>query len=85
MSNVQANFQLPSELLDELRALAPQGKLSAIVSQALAHELQRMRFRQALNESFGAWKKEAHPELSRGTEAYLRASRKSSRSGRAKR
>ena len=79
MQNIQANFLLPRNLLDELRALVPRGKQSDVVSKALEHELRRMRFQQAMKESFGAWKKEAHPELSRGTSAYIRSSRKSSR------
>jgi hypothetical protein len=75
----QANFTLPVDLLEELRRRVPRGDQSRVVGEALRHELARLRFRQALEDSFGAWKAGSHPELARGTRRFLRGLRKSSR------
>jgi hypothetical protein len=79
MSTVQANFLIPAELLAALRALVPKGKQSAVVTNALKNELRRIQFRKTLEESFGAWKKEEHPELQKGTEHFIRKLRASTR------
>jgi len=75
----QANFLLPAELLDELRRAVPRGQQSRVVGEALRNELQRLRFRQAVTDSFGAWKDSAHPELARGTRRFVRSLRRSTR------
>ena len=75
----QANFTLPSDLLEELRRQVPKGDHSRIVAEALRKELLRMRFRRALDNTFGSWQQEDHPELKEGTEQYLRRLRHSSR------
>jgi hypothetical protein len=75
----QANFVLPPELLDELRHTIPRGEQSKVVAEALRKELKRLRFRQALEHTFGAWQEEKHPELEQGTEQFIRGLRRSSR------
>jgi Arc/MetJ-type ribon-helix-helix transcriptional regulator len=75
----QANFSLPDDLLEELRRQVPKGEQSMVVAEALKKELLRMRFRRALDKSFGAWKQEDHPELEQGTEQFVRRLRHSSR------
>ena len=81
MANVtrQANFTLPEDLLDELRRTVPKGEQSKVVGDALRHELKRIRFKKALQSSFGTWKARAHPELARGSRRFIRSLRKSSR------
>jgi hypothetical protein len=78
----QANFLLPVELLDELRRAVPRGQQSRVVGEALRNELRRLRFRQAVKDSFGAWKAGAHPELARGTRRFVRSLRRSTRRAR---
>jgi Arc/MetJ-type ribon-helix-helix transcriptional regulator len=75
----QANFTLPADLLDELKQMVPKGEQSKVVRDALRHELKRIRFKKALQSSFGAWKKGAHPELAGGTRRFVRSLRKSTR------
>jgi hypothetical protein len=85
MSNAktrQANFSLPNDLLEELRRQVPRGEQSKVVADAVRKELLRMRFRRAIDDAFGAWKAEDHPELEEGTEHYLRRLRRSSRTTR---
>ena len=79
----QANFMLPEDLLDELRRAVPRGEQSRVVGEALRHELTRLRFRRAVEGSFGAWKASKHPELARGSRAFVVVS--AGRSGRAQR
>ena len=75
----QANFALPAELMDELRCTIPRGEQSKVVAEALRKELKRLKFRQALEHTFGAWQREKHPELEQGTEQFIRGLRRSSR------
>jgi Flp pilus assembly protein CpaB len=75
----QANFILPGDLIDELRRSVPRGEQSKVVADALRKELKRLRFRQALEHAFGAWRIEEHPELEQGTEQYVSWLRRSSR------
>lgn len=75
----QANFLLPKDLLDELKRIVPKREQSKVIAEALKKELKRMKLRQALLTSFGAWKDEDHPELQEGTETFIRNLRKSTR------
>lgn len=78
----QANFTLPEDLLDELKRIVPKGAQSKVVREALRNELTRIKFRQALEKSLGAWKMARHPELAKGTRHYVRSLRKSTRRSR---
>jgi hypothetical protein len=75
----QGNFSLLEDLLEELRRQIPKGEQSRIVAYALRKELLGLRFCRAIDNSFGAWKQEDHPELEEGTEQFLRGLRNSSR------
>jgi len=75
----QANFTLPEELLEDLKRTVPRGDQSRVVSAALRNELKRIKFRRALDESFGAWRRPQHPELAQGTRRLVRKLRRSAR------
>ncbi len=75
----QANFTLPKDLIEELKRAVPKGEQSKVVGEALRNELKRIRFKKALQTSFGAWKQERHPELAKGARQLVRALRKSTR------
>lgn len=75
----QANFLLPEDTLKELKKLVPKRERSKVVTEALKKELKRIKLEQALEESFGAWEEQDHPELGKGTEEYIRGMRRSSR------
>lgn len=75
----QANFLLPEDLIEELRNTVPKREQSKVVAEALRRELKRLRLVKAIDTSFGAWRDEDHPELSAGTDAYVRKVRKSTR------
>jgi Arc/MetJ-type ribon-helix-helix transcriptional regulator len=75
----QANFTLPEDLLEELKRAVPKGEQSKVVGEALRNELKRIKFKKALQTSFGAWKDERHANLARGTRRFVRSLRKSAR------
>ncbi|MDZ7700526.1 MAG: hypothetical protein U5R49_27555 [Deltaproteobacteria bacterium] len=75
----QANFQLPEDLLDELRETVAKGQLSRFVGEALRRELQRLRQVKALDETFGAWGAGEHVELAKGVDPFIRNIRTSTR------
>ncbi len=75
----QANFTLPEDLLEELKRTVPRGDQSKVVGEALRNELKRLRFRRAVETSFGAWKTAKHPGLAGGSRRFVRALRKSTR------
>ena len=72
----QANFTLPQDLLDDLKRTVPRGEQSRVVSEALRNELKRIKFKRALDESFGAWGRQRHPELAHGARRFVRRLRK---------
>jgi hypothetical protein len=80
----QANFLLPEDVIEELRTSVPKRQQSKVVAEALRKELKRIRLERVLESSFGAWKDKDHPELKRGTEAFVRDLRKSTRASRVK-
>jgi hypothetical protein len=75
----QANFTLPEDLLKELKSAVPKGEQSRVVGEALRNELKRIKFKRALQTSFGAWKGDRHPDLESGTRRFVRSLRKSTR------
>jgi hypothetical protein len=79
----QANFQIPEDLLNELRKTVGKGELSRFVSETLKRELQRLRQLTAIDETFGAWRNGEHPELAAGVDHFVRIVRKSTRGKRA--
>ncbi|MBI2863162.1 MAG: hypothetical protein HYX94_01185 [Chloroflexi bacterium] len=78
----QANFLLPVDLIEELRRSVPRREQSKLAVDALRNELRRLCLRRSLDESFGAWSEELHPELAKGVEHFIRAGRQSSRRAR---
>jgi len=75
----QANFMIPDDLLNDLKQLVGMRQQSRFVAEAIRKELQREKMKNALKNSFGAWKDEDHPELKDGVDHYVRSQRKSTR------
>jgi hypothetical protein len=75
----QANFLLPVDVLDEFRKTVARREQSMFVADALRKELKRLKLESALEDSFGAWLGADHPELKKGSDAYVRNIRRSSR------
>ena len=83
-SRKQANFLLSEEVLEELRHSVAKQEQSQFVEAALQKELKRLRLQDALESGFGIWKDTNHPELTAGTDRFVRNLRKTTRPGRGK-
>jgi hypothetical protein len=57
------NIYLPKDLVDDLRRLVPNRERTQFVIDALTKALRRARMAAALEQSYGAWRDEDHPEL----------------------
>jgi hypothetical protein len=57
------NLYLPKDLVEALRRYVPARARTQFVIDALDRELHRVRLKEALKASYGAWKDEDHPEL----------------------
>lgn len=57
------NLYLPKELVEALRRYVPARRRTQFVIDALDRELDRIRLKEALQASYGAWRDEDHPEL----------------------
>lgn len=57
------SIYFPKPLLDDLRKYVPPRKRSAVIVEAMEKEVQKLKLLAALEESFGAWSDEDHPEL----------------------
>jgi len=78
----RAHILIPSDLLREIDALVgPRGR-SAFLLETAKQEVRRRKLLRFLESGHATWKSEDHPELSGGTEAWVRDLRKQSeRSG----
>ncbi len=74
----RTSFTIPAEILDDLKKYVGRGQQSRFVAEALRKALKILRLEIALEESFGAWKDNDHPELKEGTDNFIRKLRKSS-------
>ena len=68
---------LPKELAGEIRSIVSRGEISSFFTEALEHYLAYRKQKTALEEGFGAWKNERHPDLAtpQDSAAYVRAIR----------
>jgi hypothetical protein len=54
---------LPRELAGEIRSIVSPGDVSSFFTEALEHYLAYQKQKIALENGFGAWKDESHPDL----------------------
>jgi hypothetical protein len=57
------NLYVTKSLMDDLRRAIPARERTRFVEEILARELRRLKLREAIKNSYGAWKDEDHPEL----------------------
>ncbi len=74
----RASFLIPMDILNDLSKHVERGQQSRFVAEVLRRELKRLNLETALEESFGTWKDNDHPELKEGTDNFIRKLRKSS-------
>jgi len=80
MPTKRAHILLPEDLLREIDALVgPRGRSSFLVETA-RNEVRRQKLLQFLENPDPAWEDKDHPELARGTAAWVRKQRAESES-----
>jgi metal-responsive CopG/Arc/MetJ family transcriptional regulator len=60
---IATNLSLPSDLVDEVDAIAGRRNRSSFVEDAIRKQLKRERLRIALEHTAGAWSAEDYPEF----------------------
>ena len=71
----RAHILLPQELVGEIDAIVGPGKRSAFLVETARAEIRRRKLLQFLESEEAAWKDEDHPELARGSAAWVRGLR----------
>jgi hypothetical protein len=72
MATKRAHILLPDDLLLEIDSLVgPRGR-SAFLVETARSEVRRLKLLQFLENSEPAWKDKDHPELAKGTDAWVR-------------
>jgi len=57
------NLYITKSVMDELRRAIPARERTRFVEEVLARELRRLKLREAIEKSYGAWKDEDHPDM----------------------
>jgi hypothetical protein len=57
------NLYITKSVMDELRRIVPARERTKFVEEVLARELRRLKLREAIEKSYGAWKDEDHPDM----------------------
>jgi hypothetical protein len=79
MHTQRTHVILPQDLLTEIDGLVgPRGR-SAFLVETVRAELQRRKLLQFLRSDEPIWRDEDHPELARGSEAWIRSLRSEGR------
>jgi hypothetical protein len=60
------NLYITKSVMDELRRAIPARERTKFVEDVLARELRRLKLREAIEKSYGAWKDEDHPDMMTG-------------------
>jgi hypothetical protein len=71
----RAHILLPQELVGEIDEIVGPGKRSAFLVETARAEIRRRKLLQFLESDEPAWKQEDHPELARGSAAWIRGLR----------
>ena len=72
----QVNVAFPEPLYQQFVRLVPAGQRTRFLTELAEAGLQQLKLRKALDETYGAWSHEGHPELKKGTEEYIRHQRR---------
>lgn len=76
----QINVSFPESLYKDFIRLVPAGERTRFLARLTEAGLRQLRLKAALDHSFGAWSHQPHPELKKGTAAFVRSLRTNRRS-----
>ena len=72
----QVNVAFPEPLYQQFVRLVPAGRRTRFLTELAEAGLQQLKLRKALDETYGAWSRQDHPDLKRGVEDYIRKQRR---------
>jgi hypothetical protein len=79
MDHQRTHVVMPKDLLaDNIDQLFGKGKRSAFLTEIAERELRKEKLVRALDDAAGCWKTEDHPELAKGSAAFVKALRSES-------
>jgi len=78
MERIMKTLRFPKNLIDEIDSISAIKKtnFTDFITTAVRSYIDQLKFSESVAESAGAWSVKSHPELSDGTEKYLREIRK---------
>lgn len=76
METKRTHIVIPAALAAEIDTLVGKRGRSGFLTEAAWREVKRLRALRALERAVGAWKQEGHPELKRGSSAWVRRLRR---------
>ena len=76
MSNKRTHVVLEDKLVKDIDRFVGTRQRSSFLTEAAQEKLLRLRQIEALTAAAGAWKDKDHPELNRGSAAWVRKLRK---------
>ncbi len=79
MERVVKTIRFPADVLQEIRPIMKKEKLNftAFMIEAAKNYIRASKYKDGINNSFGAWSDDDHPELKNGADNYIRDLRKS--------
>jgi len=79
MVRIVKALRFPETILQEMHPWMKKCNLNftAFIMEAIRNYIQVLKYREEVRKSYGAWKKEEHPELEKGTAQYVRKMRES--------
>jgi hypothetical protein len=78
----QVNVAFPEPLYQQFVRLVPAGQRTRFLTELAEAGLQRLKLQKALNETYGAWSHQPHPELKDGVDRYIRKQRRDRKTAR---
>jgi metal-responsive CopG/Arc/MetJ family transcriptional regulator len=78
MERIMKTLRFPKNLIEEIDSISLIKKTSFtdFITTAVRSYIDQLKFTESVAESAGAWSVKNHPELSDGTEKYVRKMRK---------
>lgn len=72
----QLNLSIPHEVYRDLKRWVPRGKITDFLLELTKLGLHELKFKKALEDTFGSWSGHPHSALKSGVNHYIRNLRK---------
>lgn len=78
MERIVKTIRFPGDILEQMSPFMNKNKMNftGFVIEAIKNYIRVLKYKEGIENSFGAWKKGDHPELVEGVDHYIRNMRK---------